>query len=198
MKKVRSAIILIFALILGLMVGARIFLPWEEMAELAFLRLSSRAPAGVTLRSDGFFVQGLIPSPGVKGLEVKSFMGAVKMGSIKVTPILIGSLIRLAPTVRVEMNRSVATVGGESISFEGEMFVSLKSDMISVRDVDIVGGLMAKGYMEVSTATSKIIRADMTLKGPKELEGAFSAASAMMPLKRGSDGVWSLKREEAK
>lgn len=198
MKKVRSAITLTLVLIVGLLVGARAFFPWEEMAELVFLKLSSRAPAGITLESDGFFVHGLIPSPGVRGLEVKSFMGAVKMGSLKVTPVMMGSLIRLAPTVKVEMERSVATVGGGATSFEGKMVICLKAGMLSVEDVNITGGLVAKGYLEVSLDTSKIIKADMTLKGPKELEGAFSAASAMMPLKRGSDGDWILKREEAK
>ncbi len=186
------------ALILGLLVGARAFMPWEDMVELAFLKISSRAPVGITLRSDGFFVQGLIPSPGIKGIEVKSFMGAVKIGSLKVTPILIGSLLRLAPTVMVEMERSVATVGGGNTSFGGEMVLSLRAGTLSVEDVNITGGLVAKGYLDISLDTSKIIEADMTFRSPKELDGVFSAASAMMPLKLGSDGVWSLKREEAK
>ncbi len=198
MKKVRCAIMLTLALIFGLLVGVRAFLPWEEMAELAFLKLSSRAPAGITLRSDGFFVQGLIPSPGVKGLEVKSFMGVVKIGSLKVTPVLIGSLFRLAPTVKIEMERSVAMVGGGNTSFGGEMVLSLRAGILSVTDVNITGGLAVQGYLDISLDTSKISKADMTLKSPKELEGVFSAASAMMPLKLGSDGVWSLKREEPK
>ncbi|MDD4835987.1 MAG: hypothetical protein PHU72_02615 [Dethiosulfovibrio sp.] len=198
MKKVRSVITLTLALIVGLLVGARAFLPWEEIAELAFLKLSSRAPSSITLRSDEFFVRGLIPSPGVKDFEVKSFMGAVKIGSLSVTPVVVGSLTRLAPTVKVKMERSVATVGGGAISFDGEMILSLRSGRLSVEDIDITGGLVAKGYLDISLETSKIIKADMTLKGPNELDGVFSAASAMMPLKRGSDGVWSLKREEAK
>ncbi len=198
MKKVRSAITLTLAMVVGLLVGARAFLPWEEITELAFLSLSSRAPSSVTLRSDEFFVQGLIPSPGVKDFEVKSFMGAVKIGALSVTPVVIGSLTRLAPTVKVEMKRSVATVGGGAISFDGEMLLSLRSGTLSVEDIDITGGLVAKGYLEISLETLKIIKADMMLKGPNELEGVFSAASAMMPLKRESDGVWSLKREEAK
>lgn len=197
MKKIRFVVTLVLALLLGLLVGARLFMPWNEITELAFLKASSRTPDGVTLDSKSYFVQGLIPSLGIRGIELKTFMGSVSVDSLKTTPLLTASLMSLSPTALVEIDGAMTNVGGKDSSFRGSLVVSIKPGRVSIEKLNLTGDLSTKGGLDISLETSKIIRADMTLECPKELEGALSAASAMMPLERGTDGVWTLKREEA-
>nr|WP_321499736.1 type II secretion system protein GspN [uncultured Dethiosulfovibrio sp.] len=196
MKRITSFLFPSLALIVGLVVGIRVFSPWEDMTELVFLKATSSLPAGMTAEAKGFSVDGFIPAPTVRGLDINVLMGSVRMTSLKITPMLTNSIKNFAPTVYVDIDRATMDMGGSLASFTGGMVVCLRPKVVSVSDVDIKGDLMAQGNMAFSLATSKISQADMVLKTPEEMSGVLSALSAMLPLKRESDGLWKLKRQE--
>lgn len=191
MKRLKSALILLFALVIGLLTGLRLFMPWEKITETAFLKATANVPA----EAISYFVEGIVPALGVRGLELKAPMGSIVLESLKGTPLLTRSLLSMAPTVRLDLERAVAQFGGTSTSFRGEIILSLKGGEVSVKDLNLQGGLEIQGNMDLSLETSRIIRADVTIKAPKELGGILSAASAMMPLTQGPEGIWNLKRE---
>ena len=192
MKRLKSVLAISFALMIGLLVGARLFLPWEELIEVTFLRGTAKVQAEAV----GYFVQGTIPTMGVKGLELKAPMGSIRINSLKATPLIIKSITNLAPTVRLELERAIAGVGGTETTFGGVIVLSMGRGALSIKDLKLQGGLEARGKMDISLETSRITQADVAIKAPQELSGVLSAASTMMPLTQGADGVWNLKREE--
>ncbi|SMG21364.1 type II secretion system protein GspN [Dethiosulfovibrio salsuginis] len=196
MKRIKYFLFPSLALIVGLVVGIRVFFPWEDVTELVFLKATSSLPAGVTAEAKDFSVDGFIPAPTVRALDINVLMGSIRITSLKITPMLTNSIKNFAPTVFVDIDRATMDMGGSLASFTGGMVVCLRPKAVSVSDVDIKGDLMAQGNMDFSLTTSKISQADMVLKTPEEMSGALSALSAMLPLKRESDGLWKLKRQE--
>lgn len=195
MKRVKSALAVFLGLIIGLVIGLRIFFPWEAFAELVFLKISSQVPDGVSLSSKGFAVDGILPCLEIQGLELQLIMVPIKISRLRVDLDLGGSLLSLYPVFDVDIDRAVMDIAGDSLSFKGSLAASAKSDNLSIKNVVLDGDISARGGMNLSLKDKKIVFADMTLKMPSEMDGVMSAASAIVPIERGSDGLWNLKRE---
>lgn len=197
MRRLRAFLVVSATLIVGVLVGLRLFIPWALGAELAFLRASTNgASYGVDLQALRFGDRGLIPTVTAGGLSMKSMMGDLRCDEVAIRPLIVPSLLHWAPTARLTVTRGALSLpGGVDRRVDGTMTCSLSSGTIVLSDVAITGDLSARGDVLVAPNQGRILEAHMSISVPDDMDGAMTVLSRLLPLKRGDDGIWTLNRE---
>lgn len=199
MKKLVGVALLLVAFSVGMIAGIRLFFPWEKVLELSFLKGAQIGNvSGLDIRAEAFSVDGALPSFVVKKAKIKAFMGEIRINEIRITPSLWKTLFTLAPSAEIDVEEGVLSLGGKDSSFSGSVACSLLKGAVSLEEWNFGGDLSVKGKVKFSMKNKKILLAAMSIKAPSEMDGPLSAASSMLPLKKGDDGIWILSREEGK
>ncbi|PIE54859.1 MAG: hypothetical protein CSA35_04390 [Dethiosulfovibrio peptidovorans] len=201
MRRFRAFLAIAVALITGILVGIRLFIPWALGAELAFLQASSYASSyGADLQVLRFGDRGVIPTVTMRGLSLNSsMMGNLRCDEVAVRPLIMESVLHWSPTAQLTVSRGVlALPGGVDHRLDGAMTCLLSSGTILLSDVALTGDLSAQGRVSISPERGKILEADMVISVPEDMDGAMTVLSQLFPMKRSPDGTWALSREGGK
>ncbi|EFC90185.1 hypothetical protein Dpep_0153 [Dethiosulfovibrio peptidovorans DSM 11002] len=200
MRRIRSVLAALLILSFGLIIGLRLFLPWEDLGELAFLEASRElSRSGIFLQASRFDDEGVVPVFVVDRVEMEGFGGGATFETVKVRPMPLRSIILGKPTASIELiGGAVSLPGDRGRRIGGSLEVSYGQGRITIAEIEMAGDIKASGSLSISPNKGRIVEADVTLKTPADLDGALSMASRFMPLSRNGEGDWILKRKGGK
>ena len=88
------------------------------------------------------------------------------------------------------------TMTGQTLAWErGTLSLILRPDVVRLEDLDLAGELTAKGRLEFSPSSRRIVRAMVDLGTPQASDGMMQALTAFLPLKKVKSGEWRLERK---
>ncbi|MCF4150752.1 hypothetical protein L2W58_02965 [Dethiosulfovibrio sp. F2B] len=185
--------------LLGLLIGSRLFIPWNEISELGFLRVSSSlyGSTETTISARDFSNEGIFPTFSFKGVDIDGLGIQVHLESLKVAVKPLSSVLTGRVVVDVYLNKgSLSLPGDQPRSFGGNFNCSYGEEEIEISDVDIKGDISASGKSTMSVSNKRITEADMAFSVPETMEGVFPMAKKYLPLSKGEDGTWLLRRKK--
>jgi len=188
----------IIAIIIGLLTGAVIFFPWQELSSLAMAKgFDVAAKNGIYASVRGNSCEGVLDKSFVyNGLTIDFPLFRFYTNELRVDPEMISSLLHHDARASIEFGSGEITpVTRQKLEWNGgSANVTAGSDSISVSDIDIRGKVSASGYVEISRASGRMSHARLTLKVPSEMDRAMQmlGSSGMFSVSKIKDGEWRI------
>lgn len=133
----------------------------------------------------------------VHGLRVEMSTAGIEVDRIEFTP-AITSLFTGGVKAHVVTGRgSITLITRQKITWNRCTFdIKVNDSVIEIKDINVTGELKARGTLLISRRTGKIIKSEMTLTVPEELDKTLSMVerTKLMPLRKNSPGMWKVVR----
>ncbi|MDO5114975.1 MAG: type II secretion system protein GspN [Synergistaceae bacterium] len=189
------------AALLGLICGLLLFFPWTTLAgTISSLAATAAAENGIYLT---------VGSSRAEGILFKKFSYSainadfpVLRGSLReltVAPSFISSLFSDEKSARLTFGRgSVVPVTRQELNWNaGAADVILKAESLLVENISFTGESSLSGFAELSRSDFRIIRANLLVKVPAELDRMLEMMQKtnMIPLTKVKSGEWRIERK---
>ncbi|MEA4873177.1 MAG: type II secretion system protein GspN [Synergistaceae bacterium] len=191
---------IIFAGLCGLIAGLALFFPWDAAAEYAASRAAAAASEkNIFLSFQNIFTEGLLDREFIcRGFTADMPAVSIKISEARVDPMFIRSLISASKTGTLSFGRGeITTVTKQKLKWtSGTANVKSTGDTLYVDDITLDGDVSAKGFINISNETGKIVNADITARFPDEFDRALQMLSNLqvLPLTKISSGEWRITR----
>ena len=192
----------VFIFIIGVMIAIWISLPWDKIGEYAVLIAERRVSSmGFTARHSS--VNGSWKGPNIKvnDFAAKMTLGGGEFQSISVTPSYLKSITQFAPVISVSFSGGKVFLpgGSEADMGAGQVEISFKNGILSLRNFKSVGDLSFDGFIVIDVKNGvKIDNADMIIKATSSAEVSLNFLSQMVrDMTKESAGQWRIKREKS-
>jgi len=195
MKKAKAAVLVL----LLFLVAGWIFFPWTAVQSYITARaFKVAANNGIFVSVKDFGAYGIFDTEFVyNGVQADFPLLHFKTDSLSVNPKML-SVLAGKRTLDVNIGKgSLELVTKQQLPWSsGSLEISADKETLFVRDIAISGTFSARGFVEVSRASGRISRAQLTMRVPQEAESAFEFLSkgALTGLSKDSSGNWRLIR----
>jgi len=184
----------------GLAAGIILFAPWDSLADYAVARgLARAAENGIygVVREVG--TEGLIDKEFVcRGLQLDFPVFRVAADDMSVNPAVLHALFTGRPEASVTFGRGeLVPVTRQKLEWNsGSASVSVRNGVVSLSDIEFTGKFSARGFLDFSTETNRITRANLTVKVPEDMDRALQmlGGSGMLPISKVRAGEWKVER----
>lgn len=186
--------------ILGFAIGAVFFFPWNAVCDYVMAKgLSVAAENGIYGTVQDNYTEGFLDREFVyRGVQADFPVFRLTSREIHVNPAVFSTIFKAAPTASLTFGRGEITpVTRQKLEWNsGAANVSVKSGIMSVRDIEFTGKFSARGFVEFSAETGKISRANLTLKVPEDMDRAIQmlGTTGMLPVSKIRSGEWKVEK----
>ena len=184
----------------GFIAGIFLFLPWDSFADYAVVRGLERAAEngiyGVVRETDteGFFNRVFVCRDIQLDFPVFRFVAR----EMSVDPAMLGTLLSRTPAASVSFGRGELTpVTRQKLEWNsGYADVSVKNGVVSLSNIEFTGKFSAHGFLDFSTESRRIMRANLTVKVPEDMDRALQmlGSGGVLPLSKIRAGEWKVSR----
>ncbi len=185
---------------LGFILGIVLFFPWQSIGDYVMSRgLAVAAENGIYATVEGCDAEGLIDKEFVYQSITADFpVFRFSVGEIRVNPAFISSILSRKFSCSVKLGRGeIMPVTRQKLEWtSASAAIFVEKEFISVRDIAFFGNFSARGFFEISRETGQILRANMVLHLPEDMDRAFEmlSRSGMVPLTKIKTGEWKVER----
>ena len=189
-----------FAGSLGLIAGLALFFPWNTAAEYSAGRAAlSASEKNIFISFRDTYTEGLLDREFVyRGITADMPAVSITVNEARVDPMILKSLISASKTRTLSFgNGEITTLTRQKLKWtSGKANISSDGETLYLDDLTLDGDVSAKGSINISTDTGKIVAADMTASFPHEFDRALQMLSNMqvLPLTKISSGEWRISR----
>lgn len=186
--------------ITGFIIGILMFLPWSAVGDYVMVNvLNSAAENGIYATVRKNLTKGILDKEFVYlGVQADFPVFSLFLKEVDIDPSLISSICTAKPSCSVSLDR------GEIMSFtrqklgwkSGSAKVSVDGDIVYVNDIEFIGELSAKGFIEISMETGEMLRAKLTIKVPEGMDRSLQMLgnTGIIPISKIKAGEWKVER----
>ncbi|HAJ93455.1 MAG TPA: hypothetical protein DCM41_01045 [Synergistaceae bacterium] len=189
-----------FAGLCGLIAGLVLFFPWDSSAEYAASKAAAAASEkNIFLSFQNIYTEGFLDREFIcRGFTADMPAVSIKVSEARVDPMFIRSLISASKTGTLSFGRGeITTLTRQKLIWtSGTANIISDGETLYLDDLTLAGDVSAKGFINISTDTGKIVAADLTARFPHEFDRALQMLSNMqvLPLTKISPGEWRISR----
>ena len=189
-----------FAGSLGLIAGLALFFPWDTAAEYSAGRAAlSASEKNIFISFRDTYTEGLLDREFVyRGITADMPAVSITVNEARVDPMILKSLISASKTGTLSFGSGeITSLTRQKLKrTSGKANISSDGETLYLDDLTLDGDVSAKGSINISTDTGKIVAADMTASFPHEFDRALQMLSNMqvLPLTKISSGEWRISR----
>ncbi len=195
-----KALKVIFAGLCGLVAGMVLFFPWDAAAEYAASRAASSASEkNIFISFRDIYTEGFVDREFIYR-DITADMPAVsiKINEARVDPKIIRSLISSSKKGTLSLGSGeITTVTRQKLKWtSGTANIRSDGKTLYIDDLTLAGDVSAKGFINISRDTGKIVASDITARFPHEFDRALEMLSNMqvLPLTKSGSGEWRISR----
>lgn len=186
--------------LIGLIIGAIVFFPWNTLAQGAAAKIAkAAADSGIWLTTGNADVSGVF-SKSFTFHSVKADFPLMKFSADKVviTPALSSVAFSKEKKSHISMGRgTLLPVTQVPLDWNGgNADITLTEDSLRIENISITGKLTVTGFAEISRNKNALKRAKVRIKVPAAMDKTLDSAAKMgvMPLKKIRNGMWRLEK----
>ena len=195
-----NALKVIFAGLCGLIAGMVLFFPWDAAAEYAASRTAASASEkNIFISFRDIYTEGFADREFIyRGIKADMPAVSVKISEARVDPKIIRSLISSSKMGTLSLGSGeITTATRQKLKWSsGTANIRYDGETLYIEDLTLAGDISAKGFINISTETGKIVTSDITARFPHEFDRALEMLSKMqvLPLTRSDSGEWRISR----
>lgn len=192
----------IIVFIIGASVALWILMPWDKIGEYVVLSAERRASTmAIAVRHSSVNGSWYGPNITINDFTGKYLIAGGEFKTVSVTPSYLQSLIQFSPVISVSFGGGKISLpgGNETDLGSGQVEVSFKNGILTLRNLRSAGELSFDGYIEIDLSKGREIdNADLIIKAPEKFDSYMQTIKSMIPsLSKESAGQWRIKKEKS-